>query len=92
MLPVKQISGFILSLLLTALAFWGILGTRLSLSIALPGILLLAFAQAFIQLFFFMHINESKSKLVKYLVIYLGIAIAIIIAAGSIWVMNFKME
>mgnify|MGYP001242957892 CR=1 FL=1 len=87
--PWKHVFGFLLSIVLTLLAVWIAFSSGLPAKTIIALIVILAFCQAFIQLVLFMHMNEGASGSWQATMIYYGIYIAIVIVAGSIWVMTF---
>jgi cytochrome aa3-600 menaquinol oxidase subunit 4 len=86
--PWKHVFGFLLSIILTLLAVWITFSTDLPTNTIITLIVVLAFCQAFIQLLLFMHMKEGESGSWQATMIYYGIYIAIVIVAGSIWVMS----
>lgn len=89
--PTTQIVGFILSLVLTFAALFIALKTSLSFQTVMWIIGILAFVQAFLQLFMFMHLKEGEDHISQTVNIYIGILFALITVFGSIWVMSFGM-
>ncbi|WP_027414814.1 cytochrome aa3 quinol oxidase subunit IV [Aneurinibacillus terranovensis] len=89
--PWKHVVGFILSLVLTGLAFWVVLSSGLPPDISLTISVVLAIGQVFVQLLLFMHLNESNSAWIQQAAIYFGIFIAFTVVAGSLWVMAYCM-
>ncbi|BCB05577.1 cytochrome aa3 quinol oxidase subunit IV [Bacillus sp. KH172YL63] len=86
-LPWTQIIGFILSIALTFLAVWFGLYTNLSYQLIVAIVFVLAFIQAAIQLFMFMHVTEGEGKWQVGKMLSAGF-IAIVIVAGSVWVLS----
>ncbi|WLR50778.1 cytochrome aa3 quinol oxidase subunit IV [Bacillus tianshenii] len=87
--PWKHVIGFALSIILTLIALWVALYTSLSIKVILTIIVLLAVVQASIQLFMFMHVNETDSGNIQSGMMYFSAFVAFAIVAGSIWVMWF---
>lgn len=85
----QYIVGYILSLVLTAIAFVLALGHGMSFKPLIIILMILAAFQILVQLFFFMHINESDGP--PYHAIGLGLALlfAFAFAFMSIWIMSF---
>ncbi len=85
----QYIIGYILSLVLTAIAFVLALGHAMSFKPLIIILMILAAFQILVQLFFFMHINESDGP--PYHAIGLGLALlfAFAFALMSIWIMSF---
>lgn len=89
--PVTQIYGFVLSLVLTFAALFIAFKTSLSVSIIIYLIGALAFIQAGLQLFMFMHLKDGEEDGAKMVNIYYAIFIALVTVFGSMWVMSFSM-
>lgn len=85
--PWSQVIGFLLSIGLTFLAVWLGLYTDLSLNTIVILVFGLAFIQAAIQLFMFMHVSEGEGnwQIGKMLS---AAFIAIVIVVGTVWVLN----
>ncbi|MCP3027234.1 cytochrome aa3 quinol oxidase subunit IV [Halobacillus sp. A5] len=90
-IPMQHVVGFVLSIALTLLATWAALGSNLSTTWIISGIMILAVIQAGIQLFMFMHVVEFKSQNghVPWNMMFHGAVLAAIIVAGSLFVMSF---
>jgi cytochrome aa3-600 menaquinol oxidase subunit IV len=86
-IPWTQIIGFLLSVGLTFLAVWWGLYTDLARGTIVALVFVLAFLQAAIQLFMFMHVTEGEGRWQVGKMLSAGF-IAIVIVAGSVWVMN----
>ncbi|PJW13641.1 cytochrome aa3 quinol oxidase subunit IV [Geobacillus sp. Manikaran-105] len=89
--PWKHIIGFLLSLILTFAALWVALSSGLPLKAVIVIIVLFAIIQASLQLFLFMHVNESDSGKVQTFNMVYSFFIAVVVVAGSIWVMQFVL-
>ncbi len=89
--PWKHIIGYILSLILTAAAFWLVLGTNINGNFKIGIIMILAVFQMLVQLFMFMHLTErNHGPAFQSATLYYGLFIAILVIGGSIWIMTFK--
>ncbi|WDL99511.1 cytochrome aa3 quinol oxidase subunit IV [Alicyclobacillus sp. ALC3] len=89
--PWKHIIGYLLSLVLTAIAFWVSLVLHFSTAQTIGTILGLAVIQMAVQLFLFMHLTEKiHGDAVQKVFIYTGIMFALVVVIGSMWVMTFK--
>lgn len=77
-----------MSLVLTFGAAWIALQSSLSMTSVMWIIGTLAVIQAGIQLYMFMHINESNDRIANNINIIYSAFIAVVIVAGSIWVMT----
>ncbi|TMU84418.1 cytochrome aa3 quinol oxidase subunit IV [Bacillus sp. BHET2] len=86
-LPWTQIIGFILSIGLTFLAVWFGLYTNLAYELIVAIVFVLAFIQAAIQLFMFMHVTEGEGKWQVGKMMSAAF-IAIVIVAGTVWVLS----
>ncbi|MBO1513389.1 cytochrome aa3 quinol oxidase subunit IV [Metabacillus bambusae] len=86
--PWSQIIGFIFSIVLTFLAVWLGLYTDLPLNTIIIIVFSLAFLQAAIQLFMFMHVSEGESGVWQVGKMISAALIAIIIVVGTVWVMT----
>ncbi|QSO52213.1 cytochrome C oxidase subunit IV family protein [Alicyclobacillus curvatus] len=84
--------GFVLSILLTLIALWAVMNKVMTSSGLVSLIMVLAVVQIGIQLFFFMHVTESKGRPFHVWLLGLGFAMTFAVVAGSIWVMTFGSE
>lgn len=84
--------GFALSIVLTLIALWAVMNRVLSYSGLVSLIMVLAIVQIGIQLFFFMHVTESKGKPWHVWMLGLGFLMTAAVAAGSMWIMTFGAE
>lgn len=91
--PMKQVMGFIFSLVLTAVALM-VYFFDMSFAIGMTILLVTAFIQAGLQLVLFMHAGESEDKNAIYITIYYGVLIAIFTILGSlltmVWTYQFQ--
>ncbi|EUJ36019.1 cytochrome aa3 quinol oxidase subunit IV [Brochothrix campestris] len=85
--PWKHVIGFVLSIVLTLLAAYAAV-SDLSVNIILVFIFIMAFVQAGIQLFMFMHVNEEDPDYTQLGNFLFAAVIAVIIVIGSYWVME----
>lgn len=86
------IIGFILSIVLTLISLWAVMNKVTTNAGLVTLIMLLAVVQIAIQLFFFMHVTESKGKPWHVWLLGLGFAMTAAVVAGSIWIMTFGAE
>lgn len=84
--PLKQVMGFLFSLVLTAVAML-VYFLDMSFSVGISILLLTAFVQAGLQLVVFMHAGESADKGSIYTSLYYGIIIAIVTVFGTLLLM-----
>lgn len=97
----SYITGFILSIVITLIAFFLVMArvslhdNSLSVGFITTIILILAFIQLIIQLVFFLHLlNEPKPRWKLYVAISF-IGIILIVVTASIWIMqhlNYQMS
>jgi cytochrome o ubiquinol oxidase operon protein cyoD len=90
--PGSYIGGFILSIILTIIPLWlvlGNIGTRTSQMIL---IMIMALLQFLVQLFFFMHVRDSEKPRYNVLALILGAVFVFTIVAGSAWIMTFNSQ
>ncbi len=74
--PLKQVMGFVFSLILTAVALL-VYFTDMSFPVGMTILLVTAFIQAGLQLVVFMHAGETKDKKSIYTNVYYGLFIAL---------------
>jgi len=81
-------TGFILSVLLTAIPFWLVMGKVLP-SPKLTGFVILAFAavQMVVHMIYFLHMNAKVEQGWSLLALIFTAALVVIMLAGSVWVM-----
>lgn len=84
--PMKQVNGFIFSLLLTVIAL-SVYFLDMSFAMGLTILIVTAFIQAGVQLIVFMHAGESEDKGTIYTSIYYGALIALLTIFGSLLAM-----
>ena len=87
-------AGFMLSIVLTTLAFGLVMSGGLSRSAVLSGIIGAAVAQILVHLHYFLHLDSSSSARWNVLALSFTLLIMIIFVAGSIWIMynlNYRM-
>lgn len=88
--PLKQVMGFVFSLILTAVAL-GVYFFDMPFAVGMTVLLLTAFAQAGLQLIVFMHAGETEDKGSIYINIYYGLIIALITIFGTLLAMVWNM-
>ncbi|CQR47073.1 Quinol oxidase subunit 4 [Paraliobacillus sp. PM-2] len=86
--PLNHVVGFILSVVLTIFAVFIALETDFTTTIKLWIIGAFAIFQAFVQLIMFMHMTEGKAKVANIINISYSIFLAVVIVAGSIWILT----
>ncbi|MCK2000831.1 cytochrome aa3 quinol oxidase subunit IV [[Brevibacterium] frigoritolerans] len=88
--PLKQVLGFIFSLLLTGVALV-VYFMDLSFHTGITILIITAFSQALLQLVVFMHAGETKDKWAIYGNVYFMIFIALATIFGSILIFLWDM-
>ncbi|MBF8379122.1 cytochrome C oxidase subunit IV family protein [Alicyclobacillus mali] len=88
----QYVTGYVLSLVLTAIAFMLVAFHVLPVPLLLVLLMALAALQVLVQLFLFMHVTEGDGSRVKGLAIGLGLFFTLAIALGSIWIMTFNSQ
>jgi cytochrome aa3-600 menaquinol oxidase subunit IV len=88
--PLKQVMGFVFSLVLTAVALL-VYFLNLSFTAGMTILLITAFVQAGLQLVIFMHAGESKDKGPIYTNIFYGFIIALVSIFGTLLTMLWDM-
>lgn len=86
--PFSHIVGFLLSIALTFLALIVALRTSLSETVVYTIISILAFFQAGLQLFMFMHMSEGSEGWAKIIHTIYAIFMALVVVIGTIFVMT----
>jgi cytochrome o ubiquinol oxidase operon protein cyoD len=79
--------GFVLSVILTAIPFWLVMGKVLPSH--LTGVIILGFAavQMVVHMVYFLHLNAKVEGGWSMLALLFTVALVVIMLAGSIWVM-----
>jgi cytochrome aa3-600 menaquinol oxidase subunit 4 len=88
--PLKQVMGFVFSLVLTAVALL-VHFTDMSFTIGITVLLVTAFMQAGLQLVVFMHAGETGDKKSIYTNVFYGLLIALITIFGTLLVLVWDM-
>ncbi|MFB1051130.1 cytochrome aa3 quinol oxidase subunit IV [Paraliobacillus sp. JSM ZJ581] len=86
--PIKHVVGFLLSIALTVFALFIAFRTDFTMNVKLWIIGAFAIFQALVQLIMFMHMTEGKAKVANIINISYSIFLAVVIVAGSIWVLT----
>jgi len=79
--------GFVLSVILTAIPFWLVMGKVLPDSLTGPIILGFAAVQMVVHMVYFLHMNAKVEGGWSMLALLFTAVIVVILLAGSIWVM-----
>jgi cytochrome o ubiquinol oxidase operon protein cyoD len=80
-------SGFALSLILTAVAFWLVINGTFPRRAVLFGIVAAAVMQMLVHLHYFLHLDTSSQARWNVLAILFALLIMILFVGGSIWIM-----
>lgn len=86
--PWSQVIGFLLSVALTFAAVWIGIRTELPYGTIVILVFALAFIQAAIQLFMFMHISEGENGVWQIGKMLSAAFIGLVIVLGSVWTLN----
>lgn len=89
--PVTHVLSFLSALVMTFLAGIVALKTSFSYQAVMWIIGSLAILQAGLQLFMFMHVTEGEKKTQIVNIAY-GVFVALVIVAGTVWVMSFGLH
>lgn len=85
--PLKQVMGYVLSLVLTIVALSVLVFDSMSAQVGMIILLVTAFAQASMQIVFFMHIGESEDRKSLYTNIWYALFIALVTIFGTLLTM-----
>ena len=80
--------GFVLSLILTAIPFWLVMGKVLPPETTRYVILGFAAVQVVVQMLYFLHLNSKSESGWNMMATLLTIILLVIVLSGSIWVMH----
>jgi cytochrome o ubiquinol oxidase subunit IV len=83
----SYLTGFILSVLLTAGAFGLVIAGHLSTTAAVASISVLALVQVLVHVYYFLHLNSSSKQRWNVTAFAFTVAVAAIIIGGTLWVM-----
>ena len=92
--PRSYTVGFILSLVLTTLAFAMVMFGDLTKGAVIAIIIVTAIAQILVQLSFFLHLNFSSEARWNMLALIFAILLMTLFVGGSLWIMynlNYRM-
>ena len=88
--PMKQVLGFVFSLLLTTVAL-AVYFLDMPFAAGMTILLVTAFIQAGLQLVVFMHAGETKDKGAIYTNVFYGLIIALVTVFGTLLAMIWDM-
>lgn len=81
------LTGFVLSVILTAIPFALVMGGNLSRATVVPVIVALAVAQILVHLYYFLHLDASRQQSANVTAFIFTVLIVAILVGGSIWIM-----
>ena len=84
----SYLTGFVLSLILTAIPFALVMSGTLSLSATLAGILSAGIVQILVHLHYFLHLDTSSTASWNVLALIFTLLIMLLFVGGTIWIMN----
>jgi cytochrome o ubiquinol oxidase operon protein cyoD len=79
--------GFILSIILTVIAFGLVMSGRVSPSAAFLGIIIAAVVQILVHLHYFLHLDTSSAMRWNVLTLLFTLLIIVLFIGGTIWIM-----
>ncbi len=84
----SYLTGFVLSLILTAIPFALVMSGTVSSSAILAGIFSAGIVQILVHLHYFLHLDTSSAAGWNLLAIIFTLLIMVLFVGGSIWIMN----
>ena len=90
----SYLTGFVLSLILTAIPFALVMSGALSSSAALAGIFSAGIVQILVHLHYFLHLDASSAARWNVLAMIFTLLIMILFVGGTLWIMsnlNYRM-
>lgn len=85
----SYITGFVLSLALTALAYLLVVNGYFSgVNQAIAVVIGLAIAQLFVQLIFFLHLGRESQPRWNAMALIFALIVVVVVVLGSIWIMK----
>ncbi len=90
----SYLTGFVLSLILTAIPFALVMRGTLSASAALAGICVAGLVQILVHLHYFLHLDSSSAARWNVLALIFTLLIMILFVGGTLWIMytlNYRM-
>jgi cytochrome o ubiquinol oxidase operon protein cyoD len=89
----SYLTGFVLSVVLTAIPFWLVMGHKLaSPQLTTAVILVFAAVQILVHMVYFLHLNSSSEGGWNLLALIFTVVLVVITLSGSIWVMYHMDE
>ncbi len=84
----SYLTGFVLSLILTAIPFALVMSGALSSSAALAGIFSAGLVQILVHLHYFLHLDTSSAARWNVVALIFTLLIMVLFVGGTIWIMN----
>lgn len=84
----SYILGFLLSVILTLLAYLGVINHLFPVNLLLIFIVSLGLIQLVVQLVFFLHLLKEKRPRWNFVIFIATISMILAVVVGSIWIMN----
>lgn len=81
-------TGFILSIILTTIAFWLVMNGAAPHWVILSGIFGMGITQIVVHLHYFLHLNTSSSARWNVLALLLTLLIMALFIGGTLWIMS----
>jgi cytochrome o ubiquinol oxidase operon protein cyoD len=85
---ITYIVGFLLSIGLTLLAYFLVVGDIITKRFTVVLIFVLAMVQLFVQLTFFLHLGAEKRSRWRWVTLIFGVLVVLIVGVGSLWIMD----
>ena len=84
----SYVTGFVLSLILTAIPFWLVMGDVIeSKTVTIAAIMILGGMQMVVHMIYFLHMNNRSEGGWTMMALIFTIMILVIVLVGSLWVM-----
>ena len=86
--------GFVLSLILTAIAFASVMSGTLSSAAALAGIFFAGVVQILVHLHYFLHLDTTSAARWNVVALIFTLLIMVLFVGGTLWIMsslNYRM-
>lgn len=83
----SYLTGYALSVVLTAAAFWLVMAGVLTGGTAIGGVAVLAVVQIMVHLYYFLHMNASSEQRWNVLAFAFTAVMVAIVVGGTLWVM-----
>jgi cytochrome o ubiquinol oxidase subunit IV len=90
----SYLTGFVLSLILTAIPFALVMSGTLSSSAILAGIFIAGIVQILVHLHYFLHLDPSSEERWNVLAMIFTLLIMVLFVGGTLWIMfnlNYRM-